>query len=70
MNGAAYDVHPYILLNYNDDYESVSTLAHEWGHAMHSYLSNGTQPFITSDYPTFTAEIASTTNEVFCWITC
>ncbi|WP_374519334.1 oligoendopeptidase F [Undibacterium squillarum] len=65
MNGAAYDVHPYILLNYNDDYESVSTLAHEWGHAMHSYLSNGTQPFITSDYPTFTAEIASTTNEVF-----
>jgi oligoendopeptidase F len=53
------------MLNYNDDYESVSTLAHEWGHAMHSYLSNGTQPFITSDYPTFTAEIASTTNEVF-----
>ncbi|MBK9521096.1 MAG: oligoendopeptidase F [Rhodocyclaceae bacterium] len=65
MNGAAYDVHPYLLLNYNNDYESVSTLAHEWGHAMHSYLSNKTQPFITADYPTFTAEIASTTNEVF-----
>lgn len=65
MNGVAYDVHPYLLLNHNDDYESLSTLAHEWGHAMHSYLANKTQPFITADYPTFTAEIASTTNEVF-----
>ena len=65
MNGAAYDVHPYLLLNHNDDYESVSTLAHEWGHAMHSYLANKHQPFITADYPIFTAEIASTTNEVF-----
>jgi len=65
MNGAVYDVHPYLLLNHNDDYESVSTLAHEWGHAMHSYLANKAQPFITADYPTFTAEIASTTNEVF-----
>jgi oligoendopeptidase F len=65
MNGAAYDVHPYLLLNHNDDYESVSTEAHEWGHAMHSYLANKTQPFITADYPIFTAEIASTTNEVF-----
>ncbi len=65
MNGAAYDVHPYLLLNHNDDYESVSTLAHEWGHAMHSYLANKNQPFITADYPIFTAEIASTTNEVF-----
>jgi oligoendopeptidase F len=63
MNGIAYDVHPYLLLNYNDDYESVSTLAHEWGHAMHSYLANHAQPFITADYPIFTAEIASTTNE-------
>ncbi|MFZ6645317.1 oligoendopeptidase F [Undibacterium sp. TJN25] len=65
MNGAAYDVHPYLLLNHNDDYESVSTEAHEWGHAMHSYLANKTQPYITADYPIFTAEIASTTNEVF-----
>jgi oligoendopeptidase F len=65
MNGAAYDVHPYLLLNHNDDYESVSTLAHEWGHAMHSYLANQSQPFVTSSYPTFTAEMASTTNEVF-----
>lgn len=65
MNGAVYDVHPYLLLNHNDDYESLSTLAHEWGHAMHSYLANRSQPFVTADYPTFTAEIASTTNEVF-----
>lgn len=65
MNGSVYDVHPYLLLNHNDDYESVSTLAHEWGHAMHSYLANKNQPFITAGYPTFTAEIASTTNEVF-----
>jgi len=65
MNGAAYDVHPYLLLNYNNNYESVSTLAHEWGHAMHSYLANHSQAFINADYPIFTAEIASTTNEVF-----
>jgi oligoendopeptidase F len=63
MAGAAYDVHPYVLMNYNDNYESVSTLAHEWGHAMHSYFSNATQPFVLSDYATFTAEIASTFNE-------
>jgi oligoendopeptidase F len=63
MAGSAYDVHPYVLMNYNDNYESVSTLAHEWGHAMHSYFSNSTQPFILSDYATFTAEIASTFNE-------
>jgi len=63
MNGAAYDVHPYLLLNYNDDYESVSTLAHEWGHAMHSYFSARNQPFSTYFYATFTAEIASTFNE-------
>lgn len=64
MNGSVYDVHPYLLLNHNDDYESLSTLAHEWGHAMHSYLTIKSQPFITAEYPTFTAEIASTTNEV------
>ncbi|MBC7617942.1 MAG: oligoendopeptidase F family protein, partial [Candidatus Saccharibacteria bacterium] len=64
MNGSVYDVHPYVLLNHNDDYESLSTLAHEWGHAMHSVLSAKAQPFMTADYPTFTAEIASTTNEV------
>jgi oligoendopeptidase F len=63
MAGSAYDVHPYVMMNYNDNYESVSTVAHEWGHAMHSYFSNRSQPFINSDYATFTAEIASTFNE-------
>jgi oligoendopeptidase F len=63
MAGDAYDVHPYVLMNYTDNYESVSTLAHEWGHAMHSYFSNAAQPFITADYATFVAEIASTFNE-------
>ena len=63
MAGYAYDVHPYLLLNHNDNYESVSTLAHEWGHAMHSYFSNKTQPFPTARYAIFVAEIASTLNE-------
>lgn len=61
--GGAYDVHPYILMNWNDDYESVSTLAHELGHTMHSYFSNKSQPFAKADYATFVAEIASTVNE-------
>jgi oligoendopeptidase F len=63
MDAYAYDVHPYVLMNYNDDYESVSTIAHEWGHAMHSYLDDKTQPFVTSQYAIFVAEIASTFNE-------
>ena len=63
MAGYAYDVHPFVLMNYNDDHESVSTLAHEWGHAMHSYMANQAQPFATSHYAIFTAEIASTFNE-------
>ena len=62
-NGSAYDVHPYVMLNYNDDYESVSTLAHEWGHTMHSFLANAAQPYPTADYPIFVAEVASTFNE-------
>jgi oligoendopeptidase F len=61
--GAAYDVHPYMLLNFNADFESVSTLAHEAGHAMHSYFSNRTQPFPCADYSIFVAEVASTFNE-------
>lgn len=64
MNGIAYDVHPFVLMNYVDDYNSVSTLAHEWGHAMHSYLANRKQPLVDALYPIFTAEIASTVNEV------
>jgi oligoendopeptidase F len=63
-NDAAYDLHPYILLNYNDLYSDVSTLAHELGHTMHSYFANKTQPYPTADYPTFIAEVASTFNEV------
>jgi oligoendopeptidase F len=63
MDGYAYDVHPYVLMNYNDDYDSVTTVAHEWGHAMHSYLANQAQPFVTSNYAIFVAEIASTMNE-------
>ncbi len=59
-----YGVHPYVLLNYQDRYEDVSTLAHEMGHALHSYYSNERQPFATSSYTTFCAEVASTTNEI------
>ncbi len=62
-NGGAYDVHPFMLLNYNDKYTDVSTLAHELGHAMHSYYSNKNQPFPTASYPIFLAEVASTFNE-------
>ncbi len=61
--GSAYDVHPYILMNWTDDWESVSTLAHELGHTMHSYFSNKFQPYQYSNYPIFVAEIASTCNE-------
>ncbi|MET0240612.1 MAG: oligoendopeptidase F [Sphingobium sp.] len=63
MNPAAYDVHPYLLLNLGEDYDGLSTYAHEWGHAMHTLLAQVNQPFETSDYPIFTAEIASTINE-------
>ena len=49
--GGAYDVHPYMLLNYNGKYNDVSTLAHELGHTMHSYFSNKTQPYRTLGLP-------------------
>lgn len=62
-NGAAYDVHPFVLMNYNDDYESVSTVAHEWGHGTHSVLASRAQPYPTAQYSIFVAEIASTLNE-------
>ncbi len=61
--GAAYDAHPYILLNYLGKYTDVGTLAHEFGHSMHSYYSNRTQPYPTAAYHTFVAEVASTFNE-------
>jgi oligoendopeptidase F len=63
-NGAFYDGHPFILLNYNNLYDDVSTAAHELGHTMQSYFSNLKQPYPTSDYPIFVAEVASTFNEV------
>jgi oligoendopeptidase F len=62
-NGSVYDVHPYILLNYNGKYDDVSTVTHELGHTMHSFLSNRTQPYPTSHYSIFVAEVASTFNE-------
>ena len=61
--GGAYDVHPYMLLNYLGQYNDVSTLAHELGHTMHSYYSNTSQPYALANYPTFVAEVASTFNE-------
>lgn len=61
--GAAYDVHPYMLLNHTDNYEGLSTYAHEWGHAMHTLLAQKAQPWELAGYPTFTAEVASTVNE-------
>ena len=64
MMGAAYDVHPYLLLNHNDNFDSLSTYAHEWGHAMHSLLANKNQPFSKAEYATFIAEIASISHEV------
>ena len=64
MSGSAYDVHPYILLNHTDDYNALSTFAHEWGHAVHSLLANASNPWETADYSIFTAEMASTINEI------
>ena len=64
MAGIAYDVHPYLLLNHNDDYASLSTLAHEWGHAMHTLYARQEQPFETAGYATFIAEIPSTSLEL------
>lgn len=56
--------HPYVLLNHKDDLDSMFTLAHEMGHALHSYHSTKYQPVSTSDYVIFVAEVASTCNEV------
>ncbi|HLN19502.1 MAG TPA: oligoendopeptidase F [Bacteroidales bacterium] len=63
-SGLSKELHPYILLNYNDLYSDVSTLAHELGHTMHSYFSTKTQPDPLTGYSTFVAEVASTFNEV------
>ncbi|HAD07982.1 MAG TPA: oligoendopeptidase F [Porticoccaceae bacterium] len=61
---AAYDVHPYVLLNHNNDFDSLSTYAHEWGHVMHSLLTQQNQPFSKAEYATFIAEIASIAHEL------
>jgi oligoendopeptidase F len=62
-NGSVYDVHPFVLMNYNGAFNHVSTLAHEFGHALHSWFSNKNQPYPLSHYPIFLAEVASTFNE-------
>ena len=67
--GGAYSIgiygnHPYVLLNYQPTTHDVFTIAHEMGHALHSYFSNGSQPYAKADYKIFVAEVASTVNEV------
>lgn len=59
-----YGVDPYVFLNHQDDYNSMSTYAHEWGHGMHSALARKAQPYELASYSLFMAEIASTTNEM------
>ena len=62
-SSGVYGLHPFVKMNYDGTFHHVSTLAHELGHAMHSYLSERNQPYPTSHYPIFLAEIASTFNE-------
>ena len=62
-SNTVYGVHPYQLLNFNGAWDDVSTLAHESGHSMHSFLSSAQQPYATASYSTFVAEVASTLNE-------
>jgi oligoendopeptidase F len=62
-SASVYGVHPYMLLNYNKTLDNVFTLGHELGHTMHTLLSNENQPFATSSYTIFVAEVASTFNE-------
>lgn len=59
----AYGTHPYVLLNHQNDLNSVFTLAHEMGHALHTYYSDANQPYIYAGYKIFVAEVASTCNE-------
>ena len=62
--GGAYGATPYVLLNHKNNYDGLSTLCHEMGHAMHSFYSNAAQPYPKADYSIFVAEVASTTNEI------
>ena len=63
-SGGSYDTYPYVLLNYQNKLNDVSTIIHELGHSMHSYYSRNNQPYQYGDYPIFVAEVASTTNEL------
>lgn len=60
----SYGVHPYVLLNYNGTFRDVSTMAHEMGHALHKAYTDRKQPYVYSGHSIFTAEVASTTNEI------
>ncbi|WP_181685948.1 oligoendopeptidase F [Halorhabdus salina] len=62
-SGGTYDSQPFILMNYQDDVESMYTLAHELGHSLHSEYTSETQPYVYSSYEIFVAEVASTVNE-------
>jgi len=64
MSGSAYDTDPYMLLNHNDNYDSMSTYAHEVGHALHTILTKANQPFEKAGYSTFIAETAAIVNEL------
>jgi oligoendopeptidase F len=63
-SSGTYLTQPYILMNFHGGYEDMSTLAHEMGHSMHSFLSHQTQPYVYADYSIFCAEVASTCNEI------
>jgi oligoendopeptidase F len=63
FSAGVYGVHPYMLLNYNETLSSFFTAAHEMGHSLHTMLANENQPYSTSDYTIFVAEVASTLNE-------
>ena len=63
-SGGSYDTNPYILLNYQDKYDDMSTLAHELGHSMHSYYTRNNNPYQYGYYSIFVAEVASTVNEL------
>ena len=63
-SGGSYDTNPYILLNYQNQYNDISTLAHESGHSMHSYYTRHNNPYQYGDYAIFVAEVASTVNEI------
>lgn len=64
FSASVYGVHPYVKMNFMNDSDGLFTLAHEYGHALHTHLSNTHQPYPTADYASFNAEIASTCNEV------